>query len=91
MSCEASNTHCGKVYVSFSKSERYLPCSSAKGANSQMRHSYRKFGTNRLRYLSATVPDLTEKPGHFRERQRLFSQCLYFQASLRQKKAESLA
>ena len=81
MSCESFDTHCGKAYVSYSKSECYLPFSSAKGANSQTRHSYRKFGTNRLRYLPATALDLTEKPGHFRERQRLFSECLYLQAS----------
>ena len=29
----------------------------------------------------ATVPDLEEKPGHFREWQRLFTDCLYLQAS----------
>ena len=63
MSCEASDTHHGKV----SKSECYLPCSSAKNENSQTRHSFRKFGSNRLRYFPTTVPDLEEKPGHFRE------------------------
>ena len=35
----------------------------------------------RLRYFPATVPDLEEKPGHFREWQRLFTECLYLQAS----------
>ena len=63
MSCEASDMHRGKV----SKSECYLPCSSAKNENSQTRHSFRKFGSNRLRYFPTTVPDLEEKPGHFRE------------------------
>lgn len=29
----------------------------------------------------ATAPDPTEKPGHFRERQRLFSECSYLRQS----------